>query len=139
MTFKPGQSGNPAGRKKGSQNRSTRALKEALLRAGDRAGGVDADGNPRGVEGWLIELASSDPKAFASLLGRLLPTEQRISGDGPTLVLRDYSGGKSPAQGPEAATAAPDSLEPPDVSEQTPPPPKNGNDVTSCSPSSKIN
>ena len=105
MTFKPGQSGNPAGRKKGSQNRSTRALKEALLRAGDRAGGVDPDGNPRGVEGWLLELAADDPKAFASLLGRLLPTEQRISGDGPTLVLRDYSGGKRPAQGPEAAAA----------------------------------
>lgn len=105
MTFKPGESGNPTGRKKGSQNRSTRALKEALLRAGDRAGGVDPDGNPRGVEGWLLELAADDPKAFASLLGRLLPTEQRISGDGPTLVLRDYSGGKRPAQSPEAAAA----------------------------------
>ena len=106
MPFKPGQSGNPAGKKKGTQNRSTKALKEALLRAGDRAGGVDAKGNPRGVEGWLVELAASDPKAFASLLGRLLPTESKIQTEGPTVVLRDYSGGKRPAQAAEAAAPA---------------------------------
>tara|TARA_B100001245_G_scaffold219937_1_gene190106 strand:- start:80 stop:469 length:390 start_codon:yes stop_codon:yes gene_type:complete len=116
MPFKPGQSGNPAGKKPGTQNRSTKALKDALLRAGDRAGGVDPDGNPRGVEGWLLELAADDPKAFASLLGRLLPTESKIQTEGPTVVIRDYSGGKRPGQAVPVAVAElspePDDSEP---------------------------
>ena len=38
MPFKPGQSGNPKGRAQGSQNKITRALKEAILLAAERAG-----------------------------------------------------------------------------------------------------
>ena len=112
MPYEKGQGGRP----KGSQNKSTKALKEALLRAADEA-------HPQGVKGWLIELAGKDPKAFASLLSRLLPTEARVESSGPTVVLRDYSGGKG-----EVAEA-----------KQTPPPPKNEIAENDISPPSAIN
>ena len=87
-----------------------------MLRAADEA-------HPQGVKGWLIELAGKDPKAFASLLSRLLPTEARVESSGPTVVLRDYSGGKR-----EAAEA-----------KETPPPPKNADSEDTISPPSAIN
>ena len=78
-----------SGRAKGQINHSTKRLKDALLRAAD-------DAHPQGVRGWLVELSDKDPKAFASLLARLLPTELRGESVGPTVVLRDYTGGKDP-------------------------------------------
>ena len=53
------------GRPAGIANKTTRALKEALLEAFDRGGGVD----------WLLALMKDEPKTFASLLARLIPTE----------------------------------------------------------------
>ena len=53
------------GRKKGSMNKTTKTLKEALLASFETLGG----------EEWLVQLAGSDPKAYASLLGRLVPSE----------------------------------------------------------------
>ena len=53
------------GRPKGSVNRTTAALKEAMLEAFDRGGGV----------AWLLALMKDEPKTFASLLARLIPTE----------------------------------------------------------------
>ena len=53
------------GRKKGSVNKTTKTLKEALLASFETLGG----------EEWLVSLAESDPKAYASLLGRLVPSE----------------------------------------------------------------
>ena len=54
-----------AGRKKGTPNKLTTGLKEAIIGALERAGGED----------WLLQLARSDKRTFASLLGRVLPTE----------------------------------------------------------------
>ena len=53
------------GRPKGSPNKTTRTLKEALLASFETLGG----------EEWLVQLAGSDPKAYAGLLGRLVPSE----------------------------------------------------------------
>ena len=53
------------GRPKGSPNKTTKTLKEALLASFETLGG----------EEWLVSLAESDPKAYASLLGRLVPSE----------------------------------------------------------------
>ena len=66
--YKPGQSGNPKGRPKGSLNKTTVALKEAILAAAESAGGHE------GMVGYLRRLAIENSSAFASLLGKVLPT-----------------------------------------------------------------
>ena len=53
------------GRKPGVPNRYTRDVKEAVLNAFERLGG----------EAWLVRLARREPKAFATLLGKLLPSQ----------------------------------------------------------------
>ena len=65
--FRPGVSGNPAGKPKGTLNRVTRDLKQAILAAGERAGGAE------GLTGYLTRLAQDNSSAFASLLGKCLP------------------------------------------------------------------
>ena len=59
------------GRRKGVPNRTTAALKVALLEAFDEAGGVD----------WLVQLAKSEPRIFVSLLSKLVPQEQADADD----------------------------------------------------------
>ena len=57
-----------AGRPKGSLNKTTTQLKEAILSALDAAGGKE------GSVGYLRRLAIENSSAFASLLGKVLPT-----------------------------------------------------------------
>lgn len=59
--FKKGCGGRP----KGSLNKSTRALKETALAALEKAGGIE----------YLARVAETDPKAFCSLLCRVLPSD----------------------------------------------------------------
>jgi hypothetical protein len=51
------------GRKKGSLNKTTAALKDAILNAFAKVNGED----------YLVMVAKSDPRTFCSLLGRVLP------------------------------------------------------------------
>jgi hypothetical protein len=67
MPFKPGQSGNPKGRTKGSQNKVTKVLKDSILDALEEAGGEG------GSVGYLRWLAHEHPPAFAGLVGKVLP------------------------------------------------------------------
>jgi hypothetical protein len=68
------------GRKKGIPNRTTTALKDAILAAAGRHG---EDGfGAMGLEGYLFKVASEDVKAFASLLGRVLPLDVDVGGGG---------------------------------------------------------
>lgn len=61
------------GRPKGVPNKTTTALKEAIL---DAAVGVGEDGGGKGgLTGYLRVLARSEPKAFAGLLGKVLPLQ----------------------------------------------------------------
>lgn len=53
------------GRKKGVPNRLTASVKQMILGALDDLGG----------QAWLTEQAKADPRAFMSLLGRILPSE----------------------------------------------------------------
>ncbi|MEL5848245.1 MAG: hypothetical protein U7M05_02635 [Candidatus Igneacidithiobacillus chanchocoensis] len=53
------------GRPAGTPNKTTRALKQALEESFVEVGGVR----------WLVELAEREPKAYASLLAKLLPTQ----------------------------------------------------------------
>jgi len=56
------------GRPKGSKNKTSLALKEAILAAADEAGGED------GLVGYLRVLAIENSSAFAGLLGKVLPS-----------------------------------------------------------------
>jgi hypothetical protein len=53
------------GRPKGVPNKSTKALKDAIMAAFDRVGGVD----------YLVKVAGEDPKTFCTLLGKVLPMQ----------------------------------------------------------------
>jgi hypothetical protein len=53
------------GRKAGSLNKTTVALREAILAAFHKTGGVD----------YLVWLSKEHPSAYTTLLGRVLPTE----------------------------------------------------------------
>jgi hypothetical protein len=57
-----------AGRPKGSLNKNTTQLKEAIL------GALEAAGGEEGSVGYLKRLAIENSSAFASLLGKVLPT-----------------------------------------------------------------
>lgn len=73
-TSKPPRS---PGRPKGSLNKTTSLLKEAIL-AGAEAVGDQGEG---GLEGYCTFLARDEPKAFAALLGKVLPMQ--IAGTDP--------------------------------------------------------
>lgn len=55
MTFKPGQSGNPEGRRKGTPNKATVNAREAIAEF--------VEGNVDRLTSWLDEIALDDPKA----------------------------------------------------------------------------
>lgn len=66
-----------SGRVKGTPNKTTAMLKDAILRAAEAAGS-DKQGKD-GLIGYCTFLATDEPKAFAQLLGKVLPMQ--ISGD----------------------------------------------------------
>ncbi len=53
------------GRVKGTPNKTTVALKEAIMNAFEKVGGED----------YLVIVAKKDPKTFCALLGKVLPAE----------------------------------------------------------------
>lgn len=65
------------GRKKGTPNKVTGDVKAMVLAALDQAGGIS----------YLYEQSQENPKAFLSLVGRILPMQ--VTGeDGGALVIR---------------------------------------------------
>lgn len=77
ITAKIGEGAPGPGRPKGAVNRTTAVLKEAILKAAELTG-RDGEGE-EGLIGYCRKLAVDEPKAFASLLGRVLPLQ--VSGD----------------------------------------------------------
>lgn len=64
------------GRPKGAPNKNTKALKDMILGALDKAGG----------EEYLQRQADDNPNAFLALIGRVLPTEMKGSLEGNLIV-----------------------------------------------------
>ena len=69
------------GRPKGVPNRTTALLKDAILQAAE-AVGADKQGLD-GLKGYCTYLATEEPKAFAQLLGKVLPTQVTGEDGGP--------------------------------------------------------
>ena len=61
------------GRKKGTPNKTTALLKDAILAAAELAG------DKHGMVGYLEKQARDNPQSFLPLLGRVLPMQ--VSGD----------------------------------------------------------
>ena len=62
--LKPGRV-KSGGRKKGTPNKATKLIKDAVMESFAKVGGVD----------YLVRVADEDPKAYLILLGKILPSE----------------------------------------------------------------
>jgi hypothetical protein len=110
--FQPGVSGNPAGKPKGTPNKITVALREAILAAGEAAGGEG------GLTAYLTRLALENSSAYAGLLAKVLPTTlstpESGGGAGVQVVFRReivWPGGRTEIDG----VTPPKALPPPDA------------------------
>jgi hypothetical protein len=77
QTAKIGEGKPGPGRPKGLPNRTTALLKDAILKAGEKAGGKD------GLVGYLETQAKENPGPFMALLGKVLPMQMTGPDDGP--------------------------------------------------------
>lgn len=90
--WKPGQSGNPAGRKPGP-NRVTKTIKEAIELA-CQPGAC----HPEGLAGWLIERATGgveDRKIFAGMVSKVIPAQLQASVQGGITVQLPWLTGRN--------------------------------------------
>ena len=72
------------GRAKGTPNKTTALLKEAIIRAAEAVG---SDGKGKGkLTGYCTFLAKEEPKAFAQLLGKVLPMQIAGEDGGPVVL-----------------------------------------------------
>ena len=72
------------GRPKGSVNKTTSLLKEAIILAAEKTG----DAGVGGLTGYCQFLAREEPKAFAALLGRVLPLQLEGTGANGEIVFK---------------------------------------------------
>lgn len=79
-TLKIGKGKAGPGRPKGLPNKTTTALKEAILLAAEQAGG------PGGTVAYLRQQAIDNPAAFMSLLGKVLPMQVQGDPSAPLVI-----------------------------------------------------
>lgn len=80
---KPGT--RPGGRQKGTPNKITRSLKDAILLAAQEAGG----GGEEGMLEYFKLQAKNNPNAFIGLIGRIIPLS--VGGDKDNPVRHDHT------------------------------------------------
>lgn len=73
------------GRKKGTPNKMTSALKDMILKALNEAGGEG------GGVAYLTRQAEENPAAFMTLLGKVLPLQVSGNDDGPLIICTGIS------------------------------------------------
>lgn len=74
------------GRAKGTPNKTTGLLKDAILLAAEETG---SDGAGKGgLTGYCKFLATQEPKAFAALMGKVLPTQLEGVGQNGEIIFR---------------------------------------------------
>ncbi len=78
------------GRPKGAANKTTTALKEAILAAATEHG--EDDQGKGGLKGYLRKVAREDVKAFAGLLGKVLPLDVNATGGFTVTITSDDAG-----------------------------------------------
>ena len=76
------------GRKKGTANKTTTLLKDAILRAAEIAGNnLDKKGKEPGLVKYLSIQANRNPKTFVPLLGKVLPLQIKSDCSGPVIAV----------------------------------------------------
>lgn len=76
-----------SGRKKGQQNHITKLLKEEIIAAAVELGDMDFGGRDQ-LRGYLMFLGRNHPKAYSSLLARVLPYQVNASVENTHKVYR---------------------------------------------------
>ena len=72
------------GRQKGTPNKVNGALKDMILQALDRAGGVE----------YLLEQSATSPTAFMALVGKVLPMTVAGDPDAPVALVVKWQSAK---------------------------------------------
>lgn len=86
--FRPSKPGERrGGRQKGTPNKQTGLLKDAILLAAERAGGAE------GMAGYLETQAKANPGPFMALLGKVLPTQLTGDPNAPVVQRLEIIGG----------------------------------------------
>lgn len=70
------------GRQKGTPNKTTKLLKDAILKAADKAGGKG------GLVAYLQMQANENPGPFMALLGKVLPLQVSGDAENPLTVIQ---------------------------------------------------
>lgn len=79
-----------SGRKKGTRNKVPAVVRDLVLEALD----AYKKGKSKGAQGFLGDLARDEPKAFATLIAKMIPTaiEGTDGSNLPIVAVRDYRG-----------------------------------------------
>ena len=78
------------GRQKGTPNKTTALLKDAILQAAQNAGGKE------GIIGYLTVQAEQNPGPFLSLLGKVLPMTVTATHEGSVSIVVDTGVPRAP-------------------------------------------
>lgn len=85
------KNGPKPGRPKGSPNKTTAMVKEAIILAAETVG--HPENGKDGLVGYCRYLATEEPKAFAQLIGKVLPMQVTGEDGGPiNITIKRYAG-----------------------------------------------